>query len=257
MGDHQFNGKTALITGAATGIGYEIAEQLGKKGVGIVLNDRDESSLQSAASRLLAQGIEVVPVPGDAASLLLIDQMIDTTVARFGRLDFCVANAGITLFGDFLSYTPDRFSQVMDLNLKGSFFLAQKSALEMVSRCEGGRILLMSSVTGVQSHSNLSVYGISKAALTMMAKTIGVELASYGITVNALAPGATLTARTQGLDPDYEKIWMSLTPRGKVATVHDIASAALFLLSDEACHITGQTIVIDGGWTAVSPSPEH
>lgn len=118
----------------------------------------------------------------------------------------------------------------------------------------GGRILFTSSVTGHQAHKNLAAYGMTKAALEMLAKNLVIELSPYRITVNAIAPGATITERTTN-DPDYEKIWSTLTPLGRPATVNDIAQAALFLLSDGARHITGQSLVIDGGWTAVSPSP--
>jgi NAD(P)-dependent dehydrogenase (short-subunit alcohol dehydrogenase family) len=112
----------------------------------------------------------------------------------------------------------------------------------------------MSSVTGVQAHKNLAAYGMSKAAIQMLAKNLVIELSSYKINVNALAPGATLTARTTA-EKDYEKIWAGLTPIGKAASIEDIANAACFLVSSKADHITGQTIVIDGGWTSISPSP--
>ena len=112
----------------------------------------------------------------------------------------------------------------------------------------------MSSVTGHQHHPDLAAYGMSKAAIRMLAKTLGVELAPHKITVNAISPGATLTERTLE-DPDYIATWSTLTPTGKPATTADIAHAALFLLSPQANHITGQTLIIDGGWTATSPPP--
>jgi 3-oxoacyl-[acyl-carrier protein] reductase len=112
----------------------------------------------------------------------------------------------------------------------------------------------MSSVTGHQAHKNLAAYGMSKAALEMLAKTLVVELSPYQITVNAIAPGATATERTLS-DPDYTKTWSRITPIGKPASTMDIAHAALFLVSPQAGHVTGQALVIDGGWTSVSPSP--
>ena len=112
----------------------------------------------------------------------------------------------------------------------------------------------MSSVTGHQAHKNLAAYGMSKAALEMLAKTLVVELSPYGITVNAVAPGATITERTLS-DPSYEKTWSGITPTGRPATTSDIANAALFLVSPSAGHITGQSLIVDGGWTSVSPSP--
>ena len=165
-----------------------------------------------------------------------------------------MANAGITLFGDFLTYTPAAFQQVMQTNLAGSFFLAQAAAKQMISQGEGGSILLMSSVTGHQAHKNLAAYAMTKAALEMLAKNLVIELSAYSINVNAIAPGATLTERTK-VDPGYEKTWSIITPMGRPSTTEDIANAALFLLSAKARHITGQSLVIDGGWTSISPSP--
>ena len=114
----------------------------------------------------------------------------------------------------------------------------------------------MSSVTGFTFHPDLAAYGMSKAALSFLAKTLGVDLAQYQITVNAVAPGATNTQRTLDLaDGNYVKTWENITPNGRCAVPEDIASATFFLLSDQAQHITGQTLIIDGGWTSTSPSP--
>ncbi len=180
--------------------------------------------------------------------------MVEKAIAEFGSLDIVIANAGITLFGDFLTYTPESFFKVMQVNLGGSFFLAQAAAKQMKQQEEGGSILFMSSVTGHQAHKNLAAYGMSKAALEMLAKNLVIELSPFKININAIAPGATLTERTQE-DENYEKVWSGITPLGRPASVIDIAKAALFLVSSDARHITGQTLMIDGGWTSISPSP--
>jgi NAD(P)-dependent dehydrogenase (short-subunit alcohol dehydrogenase family) len=114
--------------------------------------------------------------------------------------------------------------------------------------------LLMSSVTGHQAHKNLAAYGVTKAAIEMLAKTLVIELSPFNININAIAPGATVTERTTE-DKDYMNTWSRITPIGKPATVEDIANAALFLVSPSSKHITGQSLIIDGGWTSVSPSP--
>lgn len=124
----------------------------------------------------------------------------------------------------------------------------------MKTQPEGGSLLFTSSVTGHQAHKNLAAYGMTKAALEMLAKNLVIELSPFKINVNTIAPGATLTERTVG-DPDYETTWSRITPMGRPANTKDVANAALFLVSDKAKHITGQTLIIDGGWTAVSPSP--
>jgi len=191
---------------------------------------------------------------GDAGEVEFIRRMVDTAVQTFGRLDIAIANAGLTLFGDFFSYPPESFSQVMQLNLAGSFFLAQAAAAQMKAQSEGGSILFTSSVTGHQAHKGLVAYGMSKAALEMLARGLVIELSSYGITVNAVAPGATMTERTAG-DAGYAGTWSGLTPMGRPALPEDIAHAVVFLVSPEARHITGQTLIVDGGWTAISPGP--
>jgi 3-oxoacyl-[acyl-carrier protein] reductase len=180
--------------------------------------------------------------------------MIEAGQTNFGSVDIVVANAGITLFGNFLDYSRVDFMEVMRVNQAGTFFLTQAAALVMKSQPNGGSILLTSSVTAHQSHENLAAYAMSKAAIEMLAKNLVLELAPLGIRINSIAPGATMTSRT-AMDPNYEKIWSGLTPLGKPASPEDIASAAAFLVSDAAKHITGQTLVVDGGWTSISPSP--
>ena len=262
-----FAHKVAIVTGAGQGIGYEICRQLVLQGARVLLNDLDAGLAADAAERInRAATPEVnhpeptpvrapcIAIPGDASDISFIHSMVDRAVAEFGRLDIAIANAGITLFGDFLSYPPESFYKVMQVNLGGSFFLAQTAAAQMKKQGQGGSILFTSSVTGHQAHKNLAAYSMSKAALEMLARNLVIEISPFQINVNAIAPGATLTERTAG-EAGYEKTWSALTPLGRPATVSDIAHAALFLVSTHARHITGQTLVIDGGWSATSPSP--
>ena len=180
--------------------------------------------------------------------------MISVAVEETGELNMVTANSGVTLFGNFFEYPEESFRRVMQVNLAGSFFLTQQAALQMKKQPTGGSIMLMSSVTGHQAHKDLAAYGMSKAALEMLAKNLVIELSQYKININTVAPGATLTERTLE-DPTYEKIWSELTPMGRPASTADIANTVVFLLSEKAKHITGQSIVIDGGWTSISPSP--
>jgi NAD(P)-dependent dehydrogenase (short-subunit alcohol dehydrogenase family) len=169
-------------------------------------------------------------------------------------LHIVVANSGITLYGDFFTYTEEAFYRVLQVNLGGTFFLSQCAANQMKKQQTGGSLLFMSSVTGHQAHKNLAAYGMTKAAIEMLAKNLVSEVSEFGINVNTIAPGATLTERTLK-DPEYIKTWSRITPMGQPATVSDIANAAVFLVSDEARHVTGQSLIIDGGWTSMSPSP--
>jgi glucose 1-dehydrogenase len=255
MTDKAFHNKVAIVTGAGQGIGFEICRQLVAQGAHVILNDLQESLAREAAKAIVKETKgNCVPVAGDVADVDFLNDLVQEAVSNFGQLNIAVANAGITLFGDFLEYSADDFNSVMSVNLRGTFFLAQAAARQMKDQGAGGKLLFMSSVTGVQAHKNLAAYGMSKAAIQMLAKNLVIELSSYKINVNALAPGATLTARTTA-EKDYEKIWAGLTPIGKAASIEDIANAACFLVSSKADHITGQTIVIDGGWTSISPSP--
>jgi len=249
-----FTNQVAVVTGAGQGIGFEIARQLAASGASVLLNDIDDTKASQAAEKINRQGICHAMV-GDAADIDFIRQMINEAVKRFGKLTIAVANAGITLYGDFFSYQPEALKEVMRVNLHGSFFLAQAATLQMKKQREGGSILLMSSVTGHQAHKDLAAYGMTKAALEMLAKTLVIELSPFNISINAIAPGATKTERTAE-DAQYEKTWSRITPAGRPATVEDIANAALFMVSPASRHITGQTLIIDGGWTSVSPSPD-
>lgn len=250
-----FTNHVAVITGAGQGIGFEIARQLVANGACIILNDIDEARAKQAAAKISSEGA-CHPMAGDAADLDFIRSMVNEAVSRFGKITIAVANAGITLFGDFFSYKKEAFEQVMKVNLLGSFFLAQAAAIQMKKQKEGGSILLMSSVTGHQAHKDLAAYGMTKAALEMMAKTLVIELSPFNISINTIAPGATKTERTAE-DNQYEKIWSRITPMKKPATVADIANAALFMLSPASRHITGQSLIVDGGWTSLSPRPDQ
>lgn len=249
-----FQGKVAFITGAGQGIGLQIAKQLVQEGAVVYLNDRDESLARRSAENIQADGGHCVPLPGDVSEVERISSFIQQIKKEQGRLDIAVANAGITLFGDFLTYSEADFNQVLAVNLRGTFFLAQQATLVMKEQAAGGTLLFLSSVTAHQAHKNLGAYGMTKAAIELLARNLVSEISGYNINVNCLAPGATLTERTLQ-DEDYLATWSRITPLGKPATVEDIANAALFLVSDQAKHLTGQTLVIDGGWTVVSPSP--
>jgi glucose 1-dehydrogenase len=249
-----FAGKVGIVTGAGQGIGYEIARQLALQGASVVLNDISVSLAEKAAERIVNEGGKCIAFAGNVSVLAEIEEMVSLAIRTYGKLDLAVANAGITLFGDFLTYPQDDLEKVLQLNLVGTFLLTQCVSRQMASQGHGGRIVLMSSVTGHQAHKGLAAYGMTKAALEMLAKSLVLELSPLHITINTIAPGATLTERTLS-DPGYVETWSALTPTGRPGMPSDVANATLFFLSPESGHITGQNLMVDGGWTSVSPNP--
>ncbi|MEP6613443.1 MAG: SDR family oxidoreductase [Mucilaginibacter sp.] len=250
-----FKSKVAIVTGAGQGIGFEICRLLAERGATVLLNDIDTAIAEKAAAQINTDSAgNCTAFAGDASDLAFINNMVDAAVELYGHLDIVIANAGITLFGDFETYTPEAFYKVMQVNLGGSFFLAQAASNKMKLQKSGGSILFTSSVVGHQALKSLAAYAMSKAALEMLAKNLVVELSPYKINVNTVAPGATLTERTME-EADYERIWSEIIPMGRAASVTDIAETALFLVSDKARHITGQSLIVDGGWTSVSVLP--
>lgn len=256
MSSQLFENHVAIVTGAGQGIGFEIAKQLACQGAGVILNDTNKALAAEAAKKIRNKEGECVAFAGDASQPEVIDAMVDEAVKCFGKLTLTVCNAGITLFGDFFNYPVENLRKVLEVNLMGSFLLTQAAANQMRKQKSGGRILLMSSVVGHQAHQFLGAYAMTKAGLEMLAKNLVIELSPHGITINTVAPGATLTERTLAEDPTYAKTWSAITPMGRPAISEDIANAALFLLSPHSGHITGQSLIVDGGWTSVSPLPD-
>ncbi|MEM9324470.1 MAG: SDR family oxidoreductase [Bacteroidota bacterium] len=246
--------KAIIVTGAGKGIGFAICRKLAQSGARIILNDIDPEVAELGASRVREFG-PCVAISGDSGDPSIVAQLVEGAVREFGRLDTAIANCGITVFGDFFTYPKSELDRVLQVNIGGTFYLAQAAANQFRKQQSPGTLLFTSSVVGHQAHKNLAAYGMSKAAIENLAKHLVLELAPYRINVNAIAPGATLTERTIIEDKDYEKVWSRITPTGRPASVEDIANAALFFVSEEARHINGQTLIIDGGWTSVSPSP--
>lgn len=250
----RFAGTVVLVTGAATGIGFGVCAAFAREGATVVLNDIDAARADAAAAALAGDG-HVVAMAADVSDVAAVRALVDSTVARFGHVDVVVANAGLSHFGPFLDEEPADVDRVLAVNLRGTYFTAQAAARAMVAGRRPGRIVLVTSVAGVQAIRGLSTYGATKAGLRMLARSLSLELGAYGITVNAVGPGATLTERTMQETVDYEGQWSSVAPIGRIAAVEDVASAVLFLASPEARHVTGQTLMVDGGWSATGPVP--
>ncbi len=256
MPEQDFKDQVAIVTGAGEGIGYEIARWLALQGAAVMLNDINSELAEQAAQDISDEGGTSTGGGGDVADVQIVRDLVTRTVTDFGRLTIAVANAGLSLWDDFFDFKPEDFNRSLAVNLGGSFFLAQAAARQMRQQKSGGRILFMSSVAGNQAIAESSVYAMTKKGLEMLARSLVSEVSAHGITVNVIAPGATVTPRTVENVPDYEPIWSQVTPTGRPAFPRDIANAALFFLSPASSHITGQTLIVDGGWTVTSPEPQ-
>ncbi|MBK9714583.1 MAG: SDR family oxidoreductase [Kouleothrix sp.] len=253
--------RVAIVTGASREIGAAMAERLAAAGAAVLVTHyREPDRAGQVVERIVAAGGRALAHDADLSSVAENYRLVARAVEAFGRLDIFVANAGLTIFKPFLETDERAWDTLAGLNLKGSFFGAQAAARQMIAQGAragryGGRIVFSSSVTGVQGVPNLSAYGITKAGLRHMARTLAPELGRYGITVNALGIGAVVNARNLQDDPEYASHWGGVIPTGRALQPADVASALLYLASPEAEMITGHTLLIEGGWTALSPIP--
>ena len=223
----------------------------------MVVNDLTIERTEGAVHDLNGMGPgKAYACAGNAGRIDFLRGMVEYAAGLPGsRLEMVVANAGLTEFGNFFDFSEESFDKVVNLNLKGTFFLTQLAAAQFQAQGSRGRIVLIGSSVGNRAYPNLAAYGMSKAGIAMLAKQLTLELGPLGITINTISPGATLTERTAMEEPDYEGVWSILNPDGRVGLPGDVAAAVGFLLGPGADHISGQEMLVDGGWTNYSASP--
>lgn len=242
--------RTAIVTGAAKGIGRACAERLLAEGARVVLTDIDDATGGKAASLLGGRTHYIHCDVGDAGN---VDRMTADVVARHGAIDILINNAGISAHGDILNISEADFDRVIRVNLKGAFLVGQSVARQMVKQVEQGRkagaIINMSSVNAVFAIATQVPYSASKGGINQLTKVMALGLGEYGIRVNAIGPGSIMTdmLTTVNADPEARRRLLSRTPLGRVGEAAEVAAIAAFLASDDASYITGQTIYADGG----------
>ncbi len=239
------NKKTAVVTGAGAGIGRGIVLTLAKEGYNLVCADLNEENCQETAAEIEKQGAEALAVKCDVSSAADVAQLFSQTAEKFGKVDVLVNNAGIYPFVEFEKMGESDWNKVINVNLK-SIFLCSKEAVKTMP--EGGRIINISSIASVIGFSSLVHYCASKGGVNGFVRALALELAPKNITVNAVAPGAIETPGAQ-MDEETKKQTVSAIPLGRIGQPEDIANAVLFLASEKTGYVTGQMIVVDGGWT--------
>jgi glucose 1-dehydrogenase len=245
----KLQGKVAIVTGATKGIGIGCAEEMLKEGAKVVLTGRSVDLGEEAAKRISRKEGDTLFVACDVKDSSQVKNLIDTTVAHFGRLDIMVSNAGTNGKAEFLDVTEEDWDRIIDTNLKGIFLCGQYAAKQMVKQGEGGAIINMSSVMAVLGLKNQVAYSASKGGINQLTKVMSLGLVDYDIRVNAIGPGPIMTELMLRVAEDEEVMngILRRTPAGRVGSCEEVGRVAVFLASDDASFIHGQTIYCDGG----------
>ena len=240
-------GKSAIVTGGSRGIGKAIAIRLARQGADVAFSYRgNQTAADAAAKDLEGLGRKALPVQADVTDPASADAVVKQTLDAFGKVDILVNNAGITRDDLIMRMSPEMWREVLETNLFGAFY-ATKAVTRPMLKAKGGRIINITSVSGQAGQMGQANYSAAKAGLIGLTKATARELASRGITCNAVAPGFVLTELTANLSEDLQKQIIERTPLGRFGTVEEIADAVAFLASDEARYITGQVLAVDGG----------
>ncbi len=241
------NGKVVFVTGAARGIGKEICLEMAKEGYDISLNYRTKTDdIEDLKKQIESYGVRCAIVQGDVASYEECEKMVNQTVEELGKIDILVNNAGITKDGLLLRMSKEDFTNVVDVNLVGTFNVT-RNVIPLMVKQRSGRIISIASVVGIAGNAGQTNYSASKAGIIGFTKSLAKEVASRNILVNAIAPGFVATDMTKVLSDDVKENINTMIPLKRIGTPNDIAKAVKFLASEDSSYITGQVLHVDGG----------
>jgi NAD(P)-dependent dehydrogenase (short-subunit alcohol dehydrogenase family) len=252
LAEFSLAGKVAFVTGAGRGLGRAGALALAKAGADVVLVSRTRSQLEETAASIETLGRKSLVVTADTRNSAEVGAAVRAAVEAFGRIDILFNNAGTNVRKNVVDMPDEDFHTIMDTNVKGAFLVARAVARQMVLQ-RSGAIINMSSMSAVSAEPTKAVYAASKGAMALLTKGLALELAPYGIRVNAIAPGYMLTSLVKGgldADPARKERVLARIPLGRLGEPEEIGGAVVFLASDASRYITGASLSIDGGWTA-------
>jgi len=245
----RMNGKVAIVTGAARGIGRAIALRFGQEGASVAVVDLREAEGHETVRLIEAAGSQAMFIHTDMSDQDQVQAMVDTVVKQWGAIHILVNNAGICPFEDFLEMSEDLWDQVLNVNLKGYFLCSQAVAKVMVEQGVKGRIIAVSSISSEFGGSSQAHYCASKAGINLLVKSMAISLGPHGITCNAVLPGTVETDMNRDAlaDPAARDYWSKRAPLGRLGQPEDIAGPVLFFASDDSAWCTGSMLVVDGG----------